>query len=87
MKMVLVTWLDSGGDSGWRRFDEAVAGAATRRMHCTTIGYLVEQEADDRVVVAQSLAWETGGSVPTQAESLMCIPRVAVVSIVELVVP
>ena len=83
MKLVEVDWIDSSSQWGWKNLDKLRGDCKSRSLLCRTVGYLIADE-DDRIALVQSLAWVDEKIPPTSGDSMMTIPRMAIVKIRKL---
>lgn len=79
-RLVLVEWLDSDGNGGWRSIDDATREAAGDPLTCESAGWILE-ETDRYLLLAA--ARSTGRRVELVADTTQ-IPRVAIVAVREL---
>lgn len=83
MKLVEVDWIDSSSSFTWTNLDKLKSDSKTRSLLCRTVGYLAVDE-DDRIGLIQNLAWANDKDPPTSGDSMMTIPRSAIVKIRKL---
>jgi len=79
MKLVKVEWIDSNGTNGWHQYTDMLA-TVQGSLLCKSVGWLL-LDAPDRIALVPNQA-ETGS-----VDDATTIPRVAIVSITELVEP
>ena len=76
MKLVLVEWLDSHAGRGWQDFERIEAAAEP--LHCRSVGWLVSDRPDCKVLVPH-IAGERNGTVVLQGCGDMIIPAKAII--------
>jgi hypothetical protein len=75
MKLIIVEWVDSNGDSRWHNKHDA---ACSKISHCWSVGALLSQD-EEQIVIAPS-----GDPAIGNVLYELAIPRVAVKRIREL---
>ena len=84
MKLIEVDWIDSNSQWGWTNIEKLTDDAKTKPLLCRSAGYLIADE-DDRISLIQSMTWhEKSTSPPASGDSMITIPRVAIVTIRKL---
>ena len=76
MKLVLVEWLDAHSGRGWQ--DVAQIERAAEPLYCRSVGWLVFESKDCKVLVPH-VAGERNGEVMLQGCGDMTIPTSAIV--------
>lgn len=69
--LLLVEWVDSHSDRGWRSLDELEAYA--HPLHCRSVGWLVARK-NGTLVLAGGLSGERNGNIIVCGNSYMAIP-------------
>lgn len=83
MKMVLVDWVDSHSDGGWKPLSEIKKDALLKdRLNCQSVGYLI-LETKDFVLLAMSLTIPMPKEEQNFTETMQ-IPKCSIGSIKEL---
>lgn len=79
MRLVLIEWMDSHVDGGWRHLDDDVED---RAIVCRSVGWLI-LDGEQAKVIAPHMN-EPEEKVPRQAAGVMTIPARAVLRITGL---
>ncbi len=75
MKLVLVEWLDSHAGRGWQDID--CLRKAAEPLHCRSVGWLLEDRKDCKVLVPH-LSGEKNGGIVLQGSGDLTIPSKAI---------
>lgn len=77
-RMVLVKWIDSGGDGRWLNRNDILehGGLAS----CESVGWLIHED-DEKIILGLSLNRSTQND---DVQGYMAIPKVAVSSVIDL---
>ena len=78
MKLVLVEWLDSHSGRRWQDIDRLKSAAEP--LHCRSVGWLLSDEEDCKVIVAH-LSGEKNGGIVLQGSGDIAIPAKAILSV------
>lgn len=78
MKLVLIEWLDSHAGQGWQNI-ERIQGAS-EPLHCRSVGWLVSEAGDCKVIVPH-LAGEKNGGIVLQGSGDLTIPNRSIVKV------
>lgn len=76
MKLVQITWVDSGGGDGWDTPEKVLADAAEDPMVCLSVGWLLD--ANDRYVLVAASQKPAHKPGTAEVMSALQIPREAV---------
>lgn len=82
MKLVEVEWVDSMGEGGWARADEARRRATLETLIHRTVGYVID-ESEHSLLLAMGRSNE-GDEDSRLVHDTMQIPRVAILTIRDL---
>lgn len=75
MKLVLIEWVDSHAGRGWQDLDKIEA--ASEPLRCRSVGWLVSEAGNCKVIVPH-LAGEKNGGIVLQGCGDLTIPRRAI---------
>lgn len=81
MKLVLVEWLDSHAGRGWQ--DEAKLREVARPLYCRSVGWLVAENKDCKVLVPH-IAGEKNGDILLQGCGDLTIPAASITKVTVL---
>lgn len=76
MKLVLIEWLDAHAGRGWQAMDRIERAAEP--LHCRSVGWLVSDDRDCKVIVPH-IAGEKNGEAVLQGSGDLTIPTRAIV--------
>ena len=76
MRLVLIEWVDSHSRRGWQDIDR-IRGA-TEPLYCRSVGWLVSESKDCKVLVPH-ISGERNGAIMLQGCGDLAIPAKAIV--------
>ena len=83
LRIVEVEWVDSNGTSGWLSTKRAKEIADERPLTCRSVGYVLSEDAEDRLSLVTSLADNLEGK-DMGAADIISIPVVSILKMRDL---
>ena len=82
-RIVEVTWVDSNVAHGWISTETAKKNADERPLNCRSVGYVLSEDAEDRLTLVTSLADNLQGRDVAAGDTLT-IPKGAILTMRDL---